>query len=553
MHGIRASLLAAVLAVGIFSVPTSSTAQTAMDVQHFQPQADRTGWFVTQSAQTLDLWQPAFGLWLNYGHNPFVRRYDGEIQDRIVGGLLTMDLQAAIGFGPVDVALDVPVHLAVAGEGMAAWGTEVGGAAMGDIRVIPKVRFIDPDKGGFGLGLALPVSFPTGNGDKFVGMRTASIAPTVLLTGHMGVFRVGGNLGYRIAGADDVANLTTGPAFLYRVAASVAPHDVIEIGAELYGDVGGSDPNNNPTEWLVGATVHPVPSLGISLGGGTALGSGVGSPDGRIVFGIGWSPAKPKDTDGDGINDLADDCVDVPEDPDDFEDRDGCPDPDNDNDNFLDHEDACPDEAEDLNGVDDADGCPDTDNDGDGVADVNDECPDTPEDEPDGWEDGNGCPDPDNDNDKFLDPDDACPDEAEVLNGVDDEDGCPDEAKVELDVERKEIYILEKVYFDLDRATIKRESHAILDDVADLLAKFDYVTRIEIQGHTDTRGEDDYNMELSQARADAVRKYLMDKGVAPQRLVAKGYGESQTIATGDTEEVHAQNRRVQFIVLEMSE
>ena len=553
MSGIRANLMAALVAISVISVPSLSQAQTAIDVQHFQPQADRTGWFVTQSAQTLDLWQPAFGLWLNYSHNPFVRRLEGDVQERIVGGLLTMDLQAAIGFGPADVALDVPVHLAVAGEGFAAWGNEVGGAAMGDIRVIPKVRFLDPDKRGFGLGLALPVSFPTGNGDKFVGARTASIAPTVLLTGHIGIVRLGGNLGYRIAGSDDLFGLNAGPAFQFRVAASVQPHDVIEVGAELYGDVGGSDPNNNPTEWLIGATVHPVPSIGISLGGGTALGSGIGSPDGRIVFGVGWSPAKPKDTDGDGINDLADDCKDDPEDPDGFEDRDGCPDLDNDGDGIPDATDECPNEAEDIDGFEDADGCPDTDNDGDGVADVNDKCPDTPEDEPDGWEDGDGCPDPDNDHDKILDPDDGCPDEAETLNGVDDEDGCPDEAAVELDVERKEIHIMEKVYFDLDKATIKAESHAILDEVATLLGKFEYVTRVEIQGHTDSRGEADYNMQLGQSRAEAVRDYLMGKGVAPQRLVAKGYGESQPVASGDDETAHAQNRRVQFIVLEMSE
>jgi outer membrane protein OmpA-like peptidoglycan-associated protein len=112
---------------------------------------------------------------------------------------------------------------------------------------------------------------------------------------------------------------------------------------------------------------------------------------------------------------------------------------------------------------------------------------------------------------------------------------------------------MEKVYFDLDQATIKAESHAILDEVAILLGKFEYVTRVEIQGHTDSRAEDDYNMDLSQRRAEAVRAYLMSKGVAPQRLVAKGYGESQTVASGDTETAHAQNRRVQFIVLEMSE
>ncbi len=525
--------------------------QPAVDVQHFQPHGDRTGWFVTQSAATLELWQPAFGLWLSYARDPLMFTYGGEVEEHVVSDLLTADLQAAIGFGFADLAIDVPIHLSVAGDGRAEWGSAFSATAVGDMRLIPKVRFLDPADG-FGLGLALPVSFPTGSEANYVGMRTVSVSPTVAATGHFGRARVGGNLGVRIAGKEEIGDVSQGTAFLFRVAGGYSVIEQIDVGAEIYGDVGGNA-RANPVEWLAGATFRPVGGLDLRLAGGTAFGPGIGSPKARIVFGVGWSKPTAKDTDGDGINDPVDRCVDSPEDADGFEDKDGCPDLDNDNDGIFDAQDGCPNDPEDMDGFEDGDGCPDTDNDGDGVLDVDDECPDTPEDEPDGWEDGNGCPDPDNDNDNFLDADDACPDEAEVLNGVDDEDGCPDEAVVELDVERKEIHIMEKVYFDYDKATIKRESHAILDAVVDLLGKFEYVTLIEIQGHTDAQGEDADNQVLSQERADSVRQYMIDHGVAPERLVAKGYGETRLIDGADTDEAHAANRRVQFIVLEMAE
>jgi len=309
------------------SIPLNSAqaAPPAMDIQHFQPHADRTGWFTTQSAQTLDLWQPAFGLWLNYANQPLIRTVDSTVEDVIVRDLLTMDLQAAIGFGPVDVALDMPINLMVAGDGLEAWGTELSGSAAGDLRVIPKVRFLDPVERGFGLGLALPVTMPTGNQDKYSGLQTVSFAPTLLLTGHLGKVRLGGNLGYRLTGPSEFDDLVAGNAFLFRAAVGIQAHEVIEIGAEVFGDV-HSVARNNPTEWLAGVTLHPVPSLGITVGGGTGIGPGFGSPTGRVLFGVGWSPVKADkpeptpepepepepepigDTDGDGILDDVDKC-----------------------------------------------------------------------------------------------------------------------------------------------------------------------------------------------------------------------------------------------------
>jgi len=133
------------------------------------------------------------------------------------------------------------------------------------------------------------------------------------------------------------------------------------------------------------------------------------------------------DNDGDGVPDTRDAAPDAPEDYDDFADDDGAPDLDNDQDGVPDLVDLCPDEAEDRDGHHDDDGCPDdfADRDGDGVEDTLDSCPDDAEDR-DGFEDDDGCPDADNDLDGVPDDRDECPDQPEDYNGHADDDGCPD-------------------------------------------------------------------------------------------------------------------------------
>ncbi len=539
-------VLASVLALGL-AVPATAE-PPAMDLQHFQPQSDRTGWFATQSAETLRLWQPSFGLWFTHAGQPLRHVMDGEVREVVVRDLQTLDLQAALGFGIADVAVDVPVHLKVSGDGLLAWDEGVQGAAMGDIRVVPKVRIMDPATRGFGLGVALPLILPSGDETRYVGMDTVAVSPTLLVTGHLGPVRLGGNVGYRITRDVPVDDLTVGSALQFAVAASVRPHRVLEIGAEVFGDVRGPG-RNSPTEWLAGVTVQPVQGLSVAVAGGTGLGNGIGAPRSRLVITAGYALPPPPDSDGDGIVDKQDRCPDQPEDRDRFEDLDGCPDPDNDGDGIADAVDACPDEAENVDGWKDDDGCPEEvpDTDGDGLLDSVDACPEDPEDV-DGFEDEDGCPDPDNDGDGIADGDDACPDEPEVVNNVDDEDGCPDEARVVL--EREEIRILERVYFDFNRATLKHESRPLLDEVAELLIRYPHVLKVEVQGHTDELGTEDYNLELSQQRAETVMRYLVDRGVDEGRLTARGYGETAPAEAGDDEQAQALNRRVQFVILE---
>lgn len=129
---------------------------------------------------------------------------------------------------------------------------------------------------------------------------------------------------------------------------------------------------------------------------------------------------------------------------------------------------------------------------------------------------------------------------------------CPECAPDPRIVNNK-IVLLGKIFFDTAKATIKPESYAILDDVVDVLNKNPHVTLVEVQGHTDHRGSNPYNLRLSQRRANSTMNYLISKGISSTRLIAKGYGESVPIAPNSTPEGMSQNRRTEFVILSQGE
>jgi len=203
-----------------------------------------------------------------------------------------------------------------------------------------------------------------------------------------------------------------------------------------------------------------------------------------------------KDTDGDGVSDEMDECPATPR------------------------------------GVQvDSVGCP-LDGDNDGVADYLDQCPNTPA---GAKVNASGCP-LDSDNDGVVDADDACPDtpagQAVMSNG------CAKDQAV----------ILRGVNFELNSAQLTMNAETILNGVAETLVSSPGF-EVELQGHTDSTGSDSYNMNLSQNRAKSVKNYLVSGGVEANRLTARGYGEEQPIASNETKDGRAQNRRVELKVL----
>jgi outer membrane protein OmpA-like peptidoglycan-associated protein len=183
------------------------------------------------------------------------------------------------------------------------------------------------------------------------------------------------------------------------------------------------------------------------------------------------------------------------------------------------------------------------DSDSDGIVDSQDRCPNEPEDR-DGFEDQDGCPEPDNDKDGIPDDVDECPDDAEEPGG--DRDGCPDKARVT--VRNGQLVIFGKVQFALGSDTILPKSEQLVDEMARALKEHPELKKIEIQGHTDSVGDDFYNLKLGQERSESVKRALVKRGVAPVRLTAKGYGEANPLAPNDTPAGRAKNRRVEFVI-----
>ena len=309
----------------------------------------------------------------------------------------------------------------------------------------------------------------------------------------------------------------------------------------------------------------------------------------NALFAINWViPGKPKDSDNDGVPDKVDKC------PNDFglAAYDGCPDPDRDKDGVCDpwvsekHMesdyaaickgiDKCPDKA----GPAEKHGCPDTDRDHDGVVDRLDKCPDEA-----GPASNNGCPDPDSDKDGICDPwvaqkhqeakyasvckgIDKCPDKAGpaenegcpdadrdgdgIVDRLDkcpdnpgpaDNNGCPKTKEITV----KNPLVLKGVNFETNKAVLRSESYTALDMAVQSLYEWPEV-KVEIQGHTDAMGDAAYNQELSQRRAEAVRDYLLGKGIAADRMTAVGYGLTKPVASNKTAAGRAQNRRVELV------
>lgn len=240
----------------------------------------------------------------------------------------------------------------------------------------------------------------------------------------------------------------------------------------------------------------------------------------------------PLDTDGDGVPDYLDKCsntlagVKV--------DSIGCP-LDTDGDGVPDYLDLCPNTPAAAKGFIDKNGCP-LDSDGDGIPDYLDKCPNTPA-EARGKVDQNGCP-TDTDGDGVPDYLDKCP----TIPGLASNNGCP-EIKKEVKTLFKKA--LQGIQFETGKDLIKTKSYLILNQIANVLVT-NPTYLIEIRGHTDNVGGSEFNQILSQKRAEAVRKYLIQKGINQKRMSANGYGDSLPVAPNNTSEGKTLNRRVEF-------
>ena len=542
-----------------------------------------------------------FGVNLHVDYSNDALVYERQLGERETeqGSIVEHQVTGTFGLsiGLVDrlvIYAGLPVHLHMDGDGAAPDGPLPSGAPLaddvgvGDIYLGMRVRLFGETDELFGLGAQLTATFPTGRGN-YRGDDFLSIHPELMAELRPGKLRFTLNLGARVG--DNVTlpgGVEVGDALTYGLGLSAPLYgdhtDPSQTRLDLHAQLWGSTSfraffsrEETPLEALGGLKAHFVNGVVLGAAGGAGITRGFGSPDARAILTLGYVQPReveepepePTDRDGDGIDDVDDQCPDEPEDMDAFEDADGCPDLDNDEDGVLDAQDRCPDDAEDRDEWQDEDGCPDIDNDGDDIVDDADQCPNDAEDADD-FQDEDGCPDPDNDGDEVLDTADRCPNEAGPLaNGgcpdtdrdgdgvVDRLDNCPDEPgsaqnqgcrrRQQVVIREGGLEILDKVYFRVNSDRILSRSHRLLLNVAAVLNNHPEITRIRVEGHTDDSGDDDYNMELSQKRAEAVVTFLVERGeVTAERLEARGFGETRPIQTNDTRQGRAENRRVEF-------
>jgi uncharacterized repeat protein (TIGR01451 family)/uncharacterized protein (TIGR03382 family) len=565
-------LLAAVLVSAPASAQSAPAASQGIDVQQYKPAPgwrDVLGMHSPQVARHLG-WN--LGLSFNYAKDPlnFLRPRTDDFIYEIVKNQMTFDLMGAIALFDrfeLGVALPITSQSSASAASVSPLLSEgVDATGIGDLRLVPKAHLLSTE-GGLRLGVAVPLLLPTSGGKEFLGRSGLAVFPRLLGEWSSdGGTRVLANVGVNLQPSAQFYNLNVGNEFAYGVGAEV-PFQLgkhrLAAEATLMGAIGMKETQTEerPLEVLAALRYRITDTLGAHLGGGPGLTRGYGTPGFRVLAGIIWTEAeRAVPARIEPPPPPAKVCPQGPEDVDGFQDEDGCADPDNDGDGLMDGKDRCPNQPETKNGFEDEDGCadelpppPPVDSDGDGLTDDKDRCPQAAEDK-DGFQDEDGCPDPDNDRDGVVDASDKCPAEPETINGVQDEDGCPDKGKEKVKLEGEKIVILDKVYFATRKDVILAKSFPLLKQVGQVLRANPQLTKVRVEGHTDSQGSDAFNLDLSQRRANSVRKRLIEQeGIAPERLEAVGYGETRPVDTNKTAKGRENNRRVEFIILEVKE
>lgn len=512
----------------------------------------------------------------------------------VVGNRVTGHIVAHYGVSEYfDVGLQLPMVLMQNGDDLTSKGlsavetTGLGAPSLqGRFALFRQGRASDPMDLAFSLGVNLPFG-SSGALTKDPGLGFA-LAPRVGGGYSFGPIRLGAELGSQVRGTallspkDPSSRDEIGSAFTWGGVVSTT-RQLHQLRGEL-GAVGNVPFTKAAASTeLVGAArigFGDDEQFEASLLGALGLGRSPGTPAFRLALGFTWAPsflAPPApvcvegqpyvieqcpeldkdgdgmangrdrcpetvgvasqlgcpdvDSDGDGMLDLDDSCPSV------FGVREfkGCPPPDRDGDTVLDPVDQCPDEK----GLVERNGCPVRDADHDGIEDAADACRDEA-----GIPELKGCPDRDSDGDSVVDRFDNCPKEA----GPADNQGCPKAVKQLVVITKEKLIIKEKVFFASAKSTILPKSFQLLTQIAGVLKDHSEIAKVRVEGHTDDRGAHDYNVKLSQDRAESVKKFLVDKGVAGERLEARGFGPDQPADSNATEKGRENNRRVEFIV-----
>jgi OOP family OmpA-OmpF porin len=377
-----------------------------------------------------------------------------------------------------------------------------GSLAPGDLRLDARVRLLGPARRGSGrLALAATLLVPTGDGAANAGDGSVGVVPRVIVeltnardfvfAANVGVALRPGWENQLIARAGVTIPVTSRVLVAVEAGFETLLRAPVAHGALSLELLGG---------------LHHVSRHGLALGvaAGPRLLDGEGSADVRVVGLVGYAPqpaeavVAPSDGDGDGVPDADDRCPEVPAGSRPDGRRRGCP-------HVVPV--APPPRVVEL--------------------------PPAPP------------PEPDRDGDGIANEADACPDDAGLATRERATNGCP---RVYVTAER--VVLQQQPRFEVDEAEILPESVPLLLEVAAAIEAHPEIVRLEVQGHTDDRAARGYNQRLSQRRAESIRAWLLGRGIAAARLVARGYGRTRPLASNGTAAGRALNRRVEFVVLE---
>jgi OmpA-OmpF porin, OOP family len=412
----------------------------SLDLRNFHPPADPKGSLYLEPTSTPGPGDWNAGAWMSYSYRS-VTLLDAN-GDRVavpVKHQLSLDYFAMLGvFDRLALSLSVPTVLYQNGDDVDPYlhDGRLPTTALGDAAFGLKATLIPAGAmGGFGLGALARVTAPTGDPRSYLSDGAASGELRILSELRLIAISLEATLGAKVRGRQRTfVGEDFGNELPWGVALGVRPQAFgLDSGGhftwvlETRGQVAltPSFGSGAQSPVLLGlSSRYAVGDVSAIIGAELPLNDAVGSPKVRGVLGISWAP-RFLDQDNDGVADDVDECPELAEDKDGFEDQDGCPDFDNDDDGVPDEEDQCPTQQEDEDEFQDDDGCPDPDNDGDGIPDAKDQCPNEAG-PATGTAKGLGCPQKDADNDGVDDSVDKCPTEAEDKDGFQDEDGCPD-------------------------------------------------------------------------------------------------------------------------------
>lgn len=560
---------AAALALTALHLVAASDVRAAEDpgrfsVERFRPAVDRTGILDVESGTVVDPFEADVALWAGYAHEPLAlyrRTPDNpggglERIGALVGPRVGANVVAVLGLTRwLELGVDVPVVLFQARGALPSDLplTPIAAAGLGDVRLVPKFALLRADEFGVDLAVSPTVTVPSAIGvngvrGDYLGDSFFTFAPEVMVSRTLFDIRFAGDVGYRARTLQKVGGVVVGHEGFYRVGMGLPLQSFnVPVPIELEASVNGAvtvlpEPGSNAPLEVLGGLRWDLGPFQLFAAAGAGVVGGPGVPDFRVQTGVRYL-SDLVDKDGDGVDDGEDSCAELAEDKDGLDDQDGCPEADADKDGVLDENDRCPDQLEDPDGFEDADGCDDDDNDDDGVADASDRCPRQPGDPA-----FQGCRPPDADGDRVADHLDLCPTVAAPNTSAGRRDGCPVTGPaVEVTADRVEIG--ERFGFAIDSAVLLPSSTPLVENIAAVLIAHPEIQKVRIEGHTDDTGWHAYNVKLSLRRAVAVRDALIKRGVAPDRLEAKGLGAARPLVEGTSETARTENRRVELVVV----